>query len=66
MSPQETGLAGLGALVALLALGCPVGLALIAVGAGGFAVIVGPGPALGILERSVTDTASNQIGRAHV
>ncbi len=58
MSPQETGLAALAVLLALLALGCPVGVALILVGAGGFAAIVGPQPALSILERSVLDVAT--------
>ncbi|GMG83297.1 TRAP transporter large permease [Paralimibaculum aggregatum] len=58
MSPQETGIAALGVLIALLALGCPVGLALILVGGGGFAIAIGTGPALSILERSIIDVAS--------
>ncbi|MCL5775752.1 TRAP transporter large permease [Limibaculum sp. FT325] len=59
MTPEAAGLAGMGALVALIALGCPVGLAMIAVGAGGFAAVVGIEPALRILERGTLETVTN-------
>jgi len=59
MSPEAIGLAGLGALIGLLALGCPVGVALILVGVLGFGAIVGVGPALNILEKSALDVAGN-------
>jgi len=59
MSPHSIGLLGAGALILLLLLGCPVALALILVGAAGYALIIGPGPALTILERATVDVASN-------
>ncbi|MEM6421028.1 MAG: TRAP transporter large permease subunit, partial [Pseudomonadota bacterium] len=59
MSPEGTGLAALAVLGVMLALGCPVGVAMIVVGLGGFAAVIGPDPALRILERSVIETASN-------
>ncbi|MEM7500025.1 MAG: TRAP transporter large permease [Pseudomonadota bacterium] len=59
MSPEATGLAGLGLMTVMLALGCPVGLAMIAIGLGGFAVLIGPEPALRILERAALETAGN-------
>lgn len=59
MTPQEIGIAGIGALVLLLALGCPVGLALIVTGGAGFAAIVGIGPALALVETAAIDTAGN-------
>ncbi|MEL7347688.1 MAG: TRAP transporter large permease [Pseudomonadota bacterium] len=59
MGPQETGLAFLALLGVMLALGCPVGVAMIATGLGGFAAIIGPDPALRILERAVLETAGN-------
>ncbi|MEL6576220.1 MAG: TRAP transporter large permease subunit [Pseudomonadota bacterium] len=59
MSPEGVGLAGLALMAVLLALGCPVGLAMIAVGLGGFALLIGPEPALRILERAALETAGN-------
>ncbi|MDO6462370.1 TRAP transporter large permease [Granulosicoccaceae sp. 1_MG-2023] len=59
MDPLLTGLGGIGVILVLLALGCPVGLAMIGVGAGGFAMIVGPQPALNMLETAAFGTASN-------
>ncbi|MBK0401115.1 TRAP transporter large permease [Limibaculum sp. M0105] len=59
MSPEQIGLAGMAALIGLIALGCPVGLAMIAVGAGGFAAVVGVEPALRILERGTLETVTN-------
>ncbi|MEM9764115.1 MAG: TRAP transporter large permease subunit [Pseudomonadota bacterium] len=59
MSPEGVGLAGVALMAALLALGCPVGLAMIGVGLGGFALLIGPEPALRILERAALETAGN-------
>ena len=59
MSPETVGLVAIAALAALLALGCPVGIAMIVTGVAGFAAIVGPGPALRVLENGVMDTATS-------
>ncbi len=59
MSPQEIGFVAIAALLALLALGCPVGIAMIGVGFVGFASIVGLGPALTVLETGAFETASS-------
>jgi tripartite ATP-independent transporter DctM subunit len=59
MSPQEKGFLGVAALLALLALGCPVGIAMILVGFAGFAAIIGLGPALNVLQSGAMDTAAN-------
>ncbi|GLQ05916.1 TRAP transporter large permease [Sneathiella chinensis] len=59
MDPLMIGLIGMGVILVLLALGCPVGLAMIIVGAGGFAAIVGAEPALNVLETAAFETASN-------
>jgi len=59
MTPQETGFLGIAVLLVLLALGCPVGIAMILVGFAGFAAIIGLGPALNILETGAFETASN-------
>ncbi|MEO1467953.1 MAG: TRAP transporter large permease subunit [Pseudomonadota bacterium] len=59
MSPDATGLAGLAVLALMLALGCPVGVALVAVGIGGFATLIGIDPALRIFERAAMDVATN-------
>lgn len=59
MDPQVIGLLGIGAVLVLLALGCPVGLAMILAGACGFASIVGTEPALQVLETGAFETASN-------
>ncbi|MEM8758980.1 MAG: TRAP transporter large permease subunit [Pseudomonadota bacterium] len=59
MTPEAVGLAGLVLMGVLLALGCPVGLAMIGVGLGGFAILIGPEPALRILERAALETAGN-------
>ncbi len=60
MSPQEIGLTALAGLLGLLALGCPVGVALVIAGIGGFAALRGTGPALSALERSVSDVVSTE------
>ncbi|MDO6680726.1 MULTISPECIES: TRAP transporter large permease [unclassified Oceanobacter] len=59
MDPLVIGLGGMVVILMLLALGCPVGLAMILVGASGFALIVGPEPALNVLETAAFETASN-------
>jgi tripartite ATP-independent transporter DctM subunit len=59
VSPQETGFVAIAALLVLLALGCPVGIAMIGVGFAGFAAIVGWGPALTVLETGAFETPSN-------
>lgn len=45
--------------MALIAIGCPIGLAMIIVGAAGFAAIVGLEPAMNVLETATFETASN-------
>jgi len=59
MSPEGIGLAAIAGLIGLIGLGCPVGLAMMLTGLGGFAAIVGPEPALAMLERSVLAVATN-------
>lgn len=59
MSSQFIGSISIGALFLLIAIGCPIGLAMILVGAGGFAAIVGLEPAINILETGAFETASN-------
>jgi len=59
MTPQLIGLICIGLLMLLIALGCPIGLAMIIIGAGGFAAIVGIEPAINILETGAFETASN-------
>lgn len=59
MSSQEIGFLGIAVLLALLALGCPVGIAMILVGFGGFAAIIGISQALSVLETGAFETASN-------
>jgi TRAP-type mannitol/chloroaromatic compound transport system permease large subunit len=59
VSPQEIGFLGIAVLLVLLALGCPVGIAMILVGFAGFAAIIGITPALNILENGAFETASN-------
>lgn len=59
MSAEAVGTLCIAALVGLLLAGCPVALAMMLVGTAGFAAIVGPGPALSILEKSAFDVASN-------
>lgn len=59
MDPIVVGLSSVAFILIILALGCPVGLAMIVVGAGGFAVIIGIEPALNVLETASYETASN-------
>jgi tripartite ATP-independent transporter DctM subunit len=59
VSSQEIGFLGIAVLLVLLALGCPVGIAMILVGFSGFAAIIGIGQALSVLETGAFETASN-------
>jgi tripartite ATP-independent transporter DctM subunit len=59
VSSQEIGFLGIAVLLVLLALGCPVGIAMILVGFFGFAAIIGIDPALNVLENGAFETASN-------
>lgn len=59
MTQQTIGFLSILILMALIAIGCPIALAMIIVGAGGFAAIVGLEPALNVLETATFDTASN-------
>lgn len=59
MSPFEIGLVALGALLALLALRVPIGVAMLAVGLGGYVIVDGWDPALQALRSQAFDTFSN-------
>ena len=59
MDFQTIGLASIGVLLAIVLLGCPVGLAMILVGFGGFATMIGIAPALSVLETAAWETATN-------
>ncbi len=59
MSPQEIGFLGIAVLLALLTLGCPVGIAMILVGFSGFAAIIDINPALNVLQTGAFETAAN-------
>lgn len=58
MSPMEIGYMSIVALLIIILLGCPVGIAMALVGFSGFAAIVGITPALSVLETSAFDTAN--------
>lgn len=59
MSPIEIGYVSIAALLAMILLGCPVGLAMIVVGFAGFAGIVGVDPALSVLATAAFEAGSN-------
>lgn len=59
MTPVEIGFLGLAAMAALIFTGMPIGIAMAAVGFVGFAMLSGPGPAMGILMTIPYSTASN-------
>jgi len=62
MSPWETAFCAFGALVGLLFTGVPVGFAMMIVGAGGLALVIGAMPALGMLAQlSVSNTMSYEL-----
>ncbi len=59
MSPPEVGFVSLAMLLVLLVLRCPVALAMILVGLGGFAVLASPQAALAVLAAAPWDVATN-------
>ncbi|MEX0729410.1 MAG: TRAP transporter large permease [Aquisalimonadaceae bacterium] len=59
LSPQLIGFLSIGFLLLLIALRCPIALAMMLAGLGGFAAIVGHGPALAILETAPFDVATS-------
>ena len=59
MSSQLIGLISICCLFLLIAIGCPIGLAMIFVGFVGFSSIVGLEPAINMLETGAFETASN-------
>ena len=58
MTPSEIGYLSVVALLAVILLGCPVGIAMAGVGFAGFAAIVGIDPALRVIETAAFDTAN--------
>jgi len=62
VSPWETAFCAFGALVGLLFTGVPVGFAMMIVGVGGLALVIGAMPALGMLAQlSVSNTMSYEL-----
>ena len=59
IDPTTGGIAGIAVLFLLIALRCPIGLAMIIVGFGGFAAIAGFAPAISIIENGPFEVASN-------
>ncbi|MCL4747035.1 MAG: TRAP transporter large permease subunit, partial [Burkholderiaceae bacterium] len=59
IEPTTAGIVGIAMLFVLIALRCPIGLAMIIVGFGGFAAIAGLTPALSIIENGPYEVASN-------
>ncbi len=59
IDPTTGGIAGIAVLFLLIALRCPIGLAMIIVGFGGFAAIAGFDPAISIIENGPYEVASN-------
>jgi len=59
IDPTTGGIAGIAVLFLLIALRCPIGLAMIVVGFGGFAAIAGFAPAISIIENGPYEVASN-------
>ena len=59
MDFQTVGVASIAVLLAVVLLGCPVGIAMILVGFGGFALMIGLSPALSVLETSAWEIATN-------
>ena len=56
---QTTGILSILFLFVIVLLGCPVGLAMIVVGFGGFAAMIGVDPALSVLKTAAYETASS-------
>lgn len=59
MDPLTIGLISIAILFAIVLMGAPIGLAMVAVGVGGFAVIIGLDPALSVLQTAAFETASS-------
>ena len=59
IDPTTGGIVGIAVLFLLIALRCPIGLAMIVVGFGGFAAIAGFAPAISIIENGPFEVASN-------
>ncbi len=59
MSPEMVGVAGIVILLLLLAIRCPIALAMPLVGVGGFAYLIGWEPALALLETAPIDVLSS-------
>lgn len=59
MTPVEIGFLGLAAMAALIFTGMPIGIAMAVVGFVGFAMLSGPGPAMGVLMTIPYSTAAN-------
>ena len=59
MDFQTIGILSVAVLLATVLLGCPVGLAMILVGFGSFALMIGTGPALSVLETAAWETATS-------
>ena len=59
MDFQIIGLISIAVLLAVVLLGCPVGVAMILVGFSGFAMMIGLSPALSVLETAAWETATN-------
>ena len=59
MDFQTIGLLSIVVLLVIVLLGCPVGVSMILVGFGGFALMIGTGPALSVLETAAWETAPN-------
>ncbi len=58
MDPLVIGLISIGLLFVIVLAGAPIGLAMVVVGVGGFAAIVGFDPALSVLQTAAFETAS--------
>lgn len=59
LSPQMIGFLSIGMLLMMIALRCPIALAMILTGLGGFAAIIGIAPALSILETAPFEVATS-------
>ncbi|MFV0244238.1 MAG: TRAP transporter large permease [Qingshengfaniella sp.] len=59
IAPLTVGYGSVAVLFVAVILGCPIGLAMILVGFGGFAMIVGTAPALGVLQTATIETVTN-------
>lgn len=58
MSPMEIGYMSIVALLTIILLGCPIGIAMAGIGFTGFSLIIGLDPALHVLESAAFDTSN--------